>query len=60
VLLLYLSSRYSYLFFHAVAELFSVIIAIGTFVIVWNARRFLDNNYFLLIGIAYLFCIPLV
>jgi len=54
-LLLYLSSRYSYLFFHAVAELFSVIIAIGIFVIVWNARRFLDNNYFLLIGIAYLF-----
>jgi hypothetical protein len=54
-LLLYLASRYSYLFFHTVAELFSVIIAIGIFVIVWNVRRFVDNNYFLLIGIAYLF-----
>ena len=54
-LLLYLASLYSYLFFHAVAELFSVIIAIGIFVIVWNSRRFLDNNYVLLIGIAYLF-----
>ena len=52
---LYLSSLYSYLLFHTLAELFSVIVAASIFILVWNARRFLDNGYLLLIGIAYLF-----
>ncbi|HAK61414.1 MAG TPA: hypothetical protein DCO77_13725 [Nitrospiraceae bacterium] len=52
---LYLSSRYSYLLFHSLAELFSIIIAAGIFMIALNARRFLDNTYLLFIGIAYFF-----
>jgi signal transduction histidine kinase len=52
---LYLSSHYSYLLFHSLAELFSVIIAVGVFAIAWNSRRFLENNYLLFLGIAYLF-----
>lgn len=40
---------------HDVAETFSVIVSVGTFMLTWNARRFLDNHYFLFIGIAYLF-----
>jgi hypothetical protein len=38
-----------------VAELFSVVIGCGTFMIAWNARRFLNNNYLLLLGTACLF-----
>jgi signal transduction histidine kinase len=50
---LYLSSFYSYLLFHSLAEMFSIIVACSIFMLVWNARRFLDNNYLLFIGIAY-------
>ena len=52
---LYLSSLYNYLLFHSLAELFSVVIAVGVFAIAWNSRRFLENNYLLYLGIAYLF-----
>lgn len=52
---LYLSSLHSYLLFHSIAELFSIVVAFGIFVVTWNSRRFLDNSYFLFIGIAFLF-----
>lgn len=52
---LYLTSLYSYLLFHSLAEMFSIIIACGIFMVTWNSRRFLDNMYLLFIGIAYLF-----
>ncbi len=53
--LLYLTSLYSYLLFHSIAEIFSVVVAFGIFMLAWNSRRFLDNNALLFIGIAYLF-----
>ncbi len=40
---------------HNLAELFSVVVAFGIFMLTWNARRFLDNHFFLFLGIAYLF-----
>ena len=52
---LYLTSRYSYLLFHSIAEIFGIIVACGIFMLAWNSRRFLDNNYLLFLGIAYLF-----
>lgn len=52
---LYFTSLYSYLLFHSLAEIFSVIVASGIFIVAWNSRKFLDNNYLLFIGIAYLF-----
>jgi hypothetical protein len=55
LLALYVTSLYSYLLFHSLAEIFSIIIAVGVFAIAWNARRFLDNNYLLFLGVAYLF-----
>ncbi|HSW59012.1 MAG TPA: MASE3 domain-containing protein [Dehalococcoidales bacterium] len=50
-----LSSIYSYLFFHTAAELFAITIAVATFFIAWNARRYMDNPYLLFIGIGFLF-----
>lgn len=56
ILLGILATRlHSYLLFHGIAELFSIVIAFGIFVVAWNARRFMNNSYLLLIGIAYLF-----
>jgi PAS domain S-box-containing protein len=52
---LYLTSRYSYLLFHSLAEIFAVVISFGIFVLTWNSRRFIDNNYILFLGISYLF-----
>jgi len=50
-----LSRLYNFLLFHSIAELFSIVIAFAIFVVAWNSRRFLDNNYLLFLGIAYLF-----
>jgi len=52
---LYLTSLYSYLLFHSLAEIFSIVVACGIFMLAWNSRRFLDNTYILFVGIAYLF-----
>jgi PAS domain S-box-containing protein len=52
---LYLSSFYSYLLFHSLIEIFTVAVACGVFMIAWNSRRLLENNYLLFIGIAYIF-----
>ncbi|MDD5246918.1 MAG: MASE3 domain-containing protein [Candidatus Omnitrophica bacterium] len=52
---LYLVSLHNYLFFHGLVEIFSVLVAFSIFLFIWNARKFLDNGYFILIGIAYLF-----
>jgi PAS domain S-box-containing protein len=52
---LYLTSLYNYLLFHSLAEIFSIVIAFSIFIVAWNSRRFLDNNYLLFVGIAYLF-----
>lgn len=52
---LYLSSLYNYLLFHSLVEIFSIFVAWGIFVVAWNSRRFMDNNYLLFLGIAYLF-----
>ena len=59
---LYLSSLYSYLFFHSIAEIFSIVVAFGIFSIAWNSRRFMDNNYLSVLGVAYLFvaCLDLL
>jgi hypothetical protein len=51
----YLTSRYSLPLFYGSAGLFSVAIAGGVFAVAWNSRGFLENNYLLLLGIAYLF-----
>ena len=51
----YLTTLHSYLLFHSLAELFSIVVASGIFIVAFNARGFLDNHYFLFLGIAYLF-----
>lgn len=51
----YLVELHSYLLFHTVVELFSVCVACAIFMIVWNSRHFIQNNYMLFLGIAYLF-----
>ncbi len=55
IVLLVLTSLHSYLLFHSIVELFSIIVAAGIFMIAWNARGYLNNNYLLFVGIASIF-----
>jgi len=52
---LYVLSRYSFLLFHSLVEIFSIIIACGIFMVAWNARRFGERGFFLFLGLAYLY-----
>lgn len=52
---LYLSSLYSYLLFHSITEIFSIVVACGVFIVAWNSRAITENGYLLSIGIGYLF-----
>nr|MBF0221795.1 hypothetical protein [Desulfobulbaceae bacterium] len=52
---LYFTSRINYLLFHSLAEIFSIVIAFSVFVVAWNSRSYIKNQYLLFIGIAYLF-----
>jgi diguanylate cyclase (GGDEF)-like protein len=47
--------RFNFLLFHVLAELFTVVIAFGIFTIAWNAKKYIENHYFLLIGVSFLF-----
>ncbi len=40
---------------HNLTETFSVIVACGVFMLTWNARKIIDNHYFIFLGVAYLF-----
>lgn len=61
LIFLFVISRFNYLVFHVIAELFSIGVAWSAFILVWNARRYLKNDALLFLGIAYLFigCIDL-
>lgn len=50
-----ITSLYSFLLFHVVVEMFSILIAGAIFIIAWNTREYIKNNYLLILGIAYLF-----
>ncbi len=45
----------SYLLFHVFIELFSIVIAFSLFIVTWNSRKVLDNQYLFFIGIVALF-----
>jgi hypothetical protein len=55
LVVLYFTSRYNYLLFHSLAEIFSIVVAAGIFMLAWNSRHLAENNYLLILGVAYLF-----
>ena len=52
---LYHSSLYNYLFYHSIIEIFSIIIAYGLFIIVWNSKDYNISKFLLFLGIAFFF-----
>ena len=53
--ILFLAYRWNPQFSHNLAEMFSVTVACSVFMLTWNARKFIDNHYFIILGVAYLF-----
>lgn len=51
---IFLASR-NFLLFHTSVETFTIVVASCIFVIVWNCRNSITNNYIRLIGVAFLF-----
>ncbi len=52
--ILYAFSRHSYLLFHNIAELFSIYIAFGLFIVSWNTKDYTSEPDLVFLGIAYL------
>lgn len=55
ILIIYLTNFYSFILFHTIAELFSIVIAFGIFVIGWNTRKNMESSLFLILGVSLLF-----
>ncbi|MHA2391855.1 MAG: sensor histidine kinase [Promethearchaeota archaeon] len=55
LILISISRVYSFLLFHSIAEIFSIIIAGGVFLVGWNSRKYMKSSFFLIIGISSLF-----
>lgn len=52
---LYFTTFVNYLLFHSLVEFFSIVVACSFFLITWNSKQYIKNQYLLFIGIAYLF-----
>ncbi|WP_316799522.1 MASE3 domain-containing protein [Pedobacter frigidisoli] len=55
VLVFFYSKAYSYMLFHTLVELFSIVVAFAVFIVAWNSRRMQDNKYLHVVGLSYLF-----
>ncbi len=55
LVLLYLLSRSNYLLFHGIIELFSIVVGFAIFVVAWNTRKLVSNDFVLFLGVAFLF-----
>jgi len=54
-LVLYFTSIHSYILFHSLVEVSTSVVAFGIFVIAWASRKYVSNNFLLIIGVGYLF-----
>jgi serine phosphatase RsbU (regulator of sigma subunit) len=55
LVVLWALSRENYLLFHTLSEMFAISVAFSVFIIAYNTRSFLRNNYLLIVGMALLF-----
>lgn len=55
VLIFKISVKQNFLLFHTLVELSSIVIAFAVFIVTWNTRKMLDNNYLYFVGMAYIF-----
>jgi len=49
----------SYPLFHTIAELFAIVVMSCAFMVMWNGRHYVQDQYLLLIGTSFLFIVPI-
>lgn len=49
------TSYQDYLLFHAIIEIFTIVIGFSIFIIVWNSKRVIPDAFFLILGCSFLF-----
>jgi PAS domain S-box-containing protein len=52
---IYLASLYSFLLFHSIIEIISIVISGGIFLIGWHSRKYMSSSFFLVLGVSFLF-----
>ena len=55
LVVLYFISLQNYILFHGIVELAGIAVAFSIFIIVWNTRRNINDTFFLIIGISFIF-----
>jgi len=53
--LMFILSRNNYVLFHSFIEMFAIVTACGVFMIAFHSRAYVQNQFFILIGISFLF-----
>jgi PAS domain S-box-containing protein len=56
VAILFAARSYNYLLFHLLVELVTISFSFTIFLLVWNARTFIENNYIKVVGVGYSAC----
>ena len=56
LLILFATRMYSYLLFHTLVELLTISFAFTIFLLIWNSRTIIYNEYIKIVGIAYVIC----
>lgn len=54
-IVIYLTSWYSYVLFHTLVELLSIAIGWAVFMLAWNARELIENDFILIISASFVF-----
>ena len=55
IILLFMISRENYLLYHGLIEMLGIVVACGVFMIAFNSREFMQNNFFVFLGISFLY-----
>lgn len=53
VAVLYFSYRFSYLFFHTAVEIITFGVSFSLFILIWNIRKIIRNNFLIFLGIIF-------
>jgi len=52
---LYIINRHNYLLYHSLVEIFSILVSFTIFIIAYNSRNRIENNFFIFLGTGFLF-----
>ncbi len=55
IVIVFLVSFYSYTLFHSLAEIISIVIGFGVYMVTWNSRNLIANKYFVFLGMAFFY-----